>query len=130
MYGDLPADPGGGTGGGAISDKCSGDIEPFSESSVLAVECEELVSLPTCGWAGSSISPRAPSAGEGITVVALFLPLFGLTMGDCRTTRVLRGFGGTFLLDFLARIVELDGADCESRFMSIGEFVVPEQRGS
>jgi hypothetical protein len=41
MYGDLPADPGSGTGGGAISERCSGDIELFSESSVLAVDCDE-----------------------------------------------------------------------------------------
>lgn len=39
--GDLPAEPGVGSGGGAISDKCSGEIESFSDPSVLALDREE-----------------------------------------------------------------------------------------
>jgi len=45
MNGDLPADADIGRGGGAMSDKCSGDIDPFSDSPVLAVEFELFVSL-------------------------------------------------------------------------------------
>ena len=107
-----------------MSERCSGDIDPFSEFSVLAAECEALVSLdgPSRGWAGSMISPSACE----LLVVLVFFPLFGLTIGDCRTPRVLRGLGGTFLFGFLARIVELPGAECESKIISIGEFVVPE----
>lgn len=50
IYGDARVDPGVGTGGGAISDKCSGEIDPFSDSSVLAAEFEELASLERVTW--------------------------------------------------------------------------------
>jgi hypothetical protein len=61
ICGDLAADPAGGTGGGAISDRCSGDIEPFSDSSVLAVELAGLGAFVrvSLGFNGSRISPSA-----------------------------------------------------------------------
>ena len=59
-----------------------------------------------------------------------FLRLLGLTIGDCRTLRVVRGFCKDFLLVFLEREIELAGAECESRFMSMGEFVDPDSRWS
>lgn len=108
-----------------MSERCSGEIDPFSDSSVLAAECEELVPLgrAICRWEGSNISPRACT---GRDVAEPFFPFRGLTIGDCRTPRTLRGFGGAFLLDFLDKITELAGAEWESKFISIGEFVVPE----
>lgn len=124
IYGDRPADDGAGSGGGAINDRCSGDIEPFSDSSVLAVEWDELFGFEpaTVGFEGSRISPRA---WAGIFVVEPFLLLRGLVMGDCWTFRAPRPFGGGFL-PALERMVVLGGAELESRFISTGELVVFE----
>jgi hypothetical protein len=96
-YGDLLADDWAGTGGGAMNDRCSGDIEPFSDS-VLAVEWEELVALErvTCGFSGSKISPKACAA---ILVLEPFFPCRGLVIGDCWTFRAPRTFCGGFLPD-------------------------------
>jgi hypothetical protein len=71
------------------------------------------------------ISPRACS---DIDVLEPFFPFFGFTMGDWRIPRAFRGFCNDFLLAFLGRILEFAGAECESKFMSIGEFVAPECR--
>jgi len=49
MYGDLTAGFGVGIGGGAISDRCSGDIDPFSDWSVLGAEFDEATSLACDG---------------------------------------------------------------------------------
>jgi hypothetical protein len=124
IYGDLLADDGGGAGGGAINDRCSGDIEPFSDSSVLAVEWDELFGFEraTLGFEGSRISPRA---WAGMFVVEPFFPLRGLVMGDCWTFRAPRPFCGGFL-PVLERMVVLGGAELESRFISTGELVVFE----
>lgn len=110
MKGDLPAVPGGGTGGGAISERCSGDIDPFSDSSVLAAEWEELVAFERviCGFEGSVMSPNACA---DIVVLEPFFVLRGLTMGDCRTPRVERCFCGAFLPGFFERLTELAGAE-------------------
>ena len=57
-----------------------------------------------------------------------FFPFLGFTIGDCLTPRVLRGLGSDFMLDFLGGILELAGAEWESKFISIGEFLFPEAR--
>ena len=62
-------------------------------------------------------------------MLKLFLLRLGLTIGDCRITRVFtRGFGATdFRVGFRAGIIELTGAECESPFMSTGESFDPER---
>jgi hypothetical protein len=101
-----------------MSERCSGDMDPFSEFSVLGPESEELGSFVLVGRDGSTISPRA-----GDTIEPLF-DRFGLTIGDCLTARVARGFDNAFLLAFLDKTPELFEAECWSTFMSMGEFVV------
>lgn len=115
-------DRGAGIGGGAISDRCSGDIEPFSDASVLGADSEELGSLDlvVLGCDGSSISPKARAA------ILPFLDLLGLTIGDCLIERVALDFDGAFLLAFLDKAPELLEAECESTFISMGELVVAE----
>lgn len=53
----------------------------------------------------------SPNICDGRGVLILFFPLFGLTIGDCLTLRVLRGFGGALLLPFRGSICVLPGAD-------------------
>ena len=55
-----------------------------------------------------------------------FFPFRGLVIGDCCTFRVPLGFCCCGFLEDLACMVELGGAEWESRFMSTGEFVVFE----
>jgi hypothetical protein len=115
-------DPGVGIGGGAISDKCSGDIDPFSDSSVLGAESDEEGSFLLAGLdcEGSMISLRAWA------VIDPFFDRFGLTIGDCLTERVARGLDRDFLLAFLDKLPELFEAEIESTIISIGELVVAE----
>lgn len=131
IAGDLVVEEILGSGGGAISDKCSGDIEPFSDSSVLTAERDESVpcDCPDCRCEGSSISPNT---WAGIVEVDSFFPLLGFTIGDCRTLRVDgRGcFWVVFFTCLLGNITVLPCAEWLSRFRSIGELVVPESRCS
>jgi hypothetical protein len=57
-----------------------------------------------------------------------FFPFLGFTIGDCLIPRVFRGFGRDLLLDFRGRMLELAGAEWESKFVSIGELLFPEAR--
>jgi hypothetical protein len=109
-------------GGGAISDKCSGDIDPFSDSSVLGAESEEQGSFLRDGLEceGSMISTRAWA------VIDPFFDRFGLTIGDCLTERGARGLDRDFLLAFLDKVPELFKAGIESTIISIGELVVAD----
>lgn len=130
VEGDLPAEFSIGRGGGAMSDKCSGEIEPFSESSVLAVDRDELVPFERSSWGfdGSSMSPKV---WGGIAVLEIFFPLLGFTIGDCLTLRALGRccFWADFLLCFLCGN-EPFAPERVSRLVSIGELVVSECRWS
>ena len=83
-----------------MSDKCSGDIDPFSDSPVLPVEWEDAVLLESMLWEfdGSIMSSKVC---EGSVVLEVFFPRRGLTIGDCLGARRFRGFGADFLLLFL-----------------------------
>ena len=67
----------------------------------------------------------SPKAWAGILVVEPFFPFRGLVIGDCWIFRAPRAFCGGFLPDF-GRMVELEGAEWDSRVISMGEFVVFE----
>lgn len=84
-----------------MSERCSGDIELFSDSSVLAVELAsfELVAVDS-DW--SKMSVRVCVGND----VELFLVLRGLAIG-----RVFRAGCGPFLVGFLERMVLLVGAE-------------------
>lgn len=65
-----------------MSDRCSGEIDPFSDSSVLVADQYEMFSFGWLGWLcpGSRIPP---SACGGMVVGLLLFPLrCGLTIGD------------------------------------------------
>ena len=103
-----------------MSERCSGDIDPFSDASVLGAESDDRGSVVFLGRDGSIISSRAWATTEPL------FDRFGLTIGDCLTARVARGFDSAFLLAFLDKAPELFEADCESTLMSMGELVVAD----
>jgi hypothetical protein len=124
-YGDFLTELDDGNGGGAMSERCSGEMELFSEDDSLPL-------LRISGEAGdvlfdcSAGSTSSDSASADIVVLVIFL-LCGFTTGDWRTARFGRGLVGAFLPappreGFLLLVPEeFAGGGRMSRFISDGE---------